>query len=64
MQSSSYQDLRTNEEICMEKKNTKEVPIEWMGSIPGLGRIPEKEIETHSSILTWKIPQREEPCGL
>ena len=64
MQSSSYQDLRTNEEICMEKKNTKEVPIEWMGSIPGLGKIPEKEMETHSSILTWKIPQTEEPCGL
>ena len=64
MQSSSYQDLRTNEEICMEKKNTKEVPIERMGSIPGLGKIPEKEMETHSSILTWKIPQTEEPCGL
>ena len=24
----------------------------------------EKEIETHSSILAWKIPKTEEPCGL
>ena len=24
----------------------------------------EKEMATHSSILAWKIPQTEEPCGL
>ena len=24
----------------------------------------EKEIATHSSILAWKIPWTEEPCGL
>ena len=24
----------------------------------------EKEIATHSSILAWKIPKTEEPCGL
>ena len=26
------------------------------GSIPGLGRFLEKEMTTHSSILTWRIP--------
>ena len=34
------------------------------GSIPGLGRSPEEEIETHSSILAWVIPWTEEPGGL
>jgi len=24
----------------------------------------EKEVATHSSILAWKIPWTEEPCGL
>ena len=35
--------------------------------IPGLGRSPgegEKEMATHSSILVWEIPCREEPGGL
>ena len=27
-----------------------------MGSIPGLGRSPEKGMATHSSILAWRIP--------
>ena len=30
-----------------------------VGSIPGLGRSPGKEI--HSSILAWEIPWTEEP---
>ena len=34
------------------------------GSIPGLGRSPEEEMTTHSSILTWRIPWTEEPGGL
>ena len=40
------------------------------GLIPGSGRPPgwedpvEKEIAIHSSILAWKIPWIEEPCGL
>ena len=29
-----------------------------LGSIPGLGRPLEKGIVTHSSILTWRIPQQ------
>jgi len=42
-----------------------------MSSIPGSGRSQkisedslEKEIATYSSILTWRIPQAEEPGGL
>ena len=29
---------------------------EVLGLIPGLGRSPRKDVATHSSILTWKIP--------
>jgi len=32
-----------------------------MGSILDLGRPPEVEMATHSSILAWKIPWIEEP---
>ena len=31
-----------------------------MGSIPGLGRSPRKEMATHPSILAWEIPWTEE----
>ena len=34
------------------------------GSIPGLGRSPEEEMATHSSILACRIPWTEEPVGL
>ena len=34
------------------------------GSIPVLGRSPEKEMATHSRILAWRIPWTEEPDGL
>ena len=34
------------------------------GSIPGWGRSPGKKMATHSSILAWEIPWREEPGGL
>ena len=30
-----------------------------MGSIPGSGRSPEKEMAAHSSILAWRIPWTE-----
>ena len=38
------------------------------GSVPGVGRSPEKGMETHSSILAWRIPWTEKiggqnPCG-
>ena len=34
------------------------------GSVPGLGRPPEKGMTTHSSILGWTISWTEEPGGL
>ena len=34
------------------------------GSIPPSGRPLEKEMATHSSILSWEIPWTEEPGGL
>ena len=36
----------------------------YPGSIPGLGRLPGEGNGTHSSILAWRIPWREEPGGL
>ena len=33
------------------------------GLIPGLGRSPEEEMETYSSVLAWRIPWIEEPVG-
>ena len=35
-----------------------------MGSIPGLGLLPEKRMATYSSILAWEIPWTEEPGRL
>ena len=35
-----------------------------VGPVPGWGRSLEKEMATHSSILTWKTPWTEEPGGL
>ena len=35
-----------------------------MGLIPGLEDPLEKEMATHSSILAWEIPWKEEPSGL
>ena len=35
-----------------------------MDLIPGLGRSPEKETATHSSILAWEIPWTKEPGRL
>ena len=35
-----------------------------LGSIPGLGISPEKEMATHSSIRAWKLPWTEDPGRL
>ena len=35
-----------------------------MGSIPGLEDPLEEEMETHFSVLAWRIPWTEEPGGL
>ena len=34
------------------------------GLFPGLGECPGQGMATHSSILAWRIPWTEEPCGL
>ena len=39
------------------------VDVKDAGSIPGLG-ISLEDLATHSSILAWRIPCREEPGGL
>ena len=38
--------------------------IRDVGLLPGLGRSLEKGMETHSSILAWRIPWTEEPGRL
>ena len=48
--------------------------VQWTGILPavqetqiwnpGLGRSPEKEMATHSSLLAWNIPWTEETSGL
>jgi len=38
--------------------------IRDVGSIPGPGRSPGERHDNLSSILVWRIPQREEPGGL
>ena len=35
-----------------------------LGSIPGSGRSPEKEMATHSSTLAWRIPWTKGPGRL
>ena len=35
-----------------------------LGSIPGWEDPLEKEMATHSSVLSWKLPWTEEPGGL
>ena len=35
-----------------------------VGSIPGREDALEEGMATHSSILAWKVPWTEEPCGL
>jgi len=44
----------------------KNLPAMWETWVGFLGQEdpPEKEMATHSSILAWKIPWREEPVGL
>ena len=38
--------------------------VKDLGSIPGLGGSPEGGMATHSSILAWRIPRKEEPGKL
>ena len=44
----------------------RRLPIMWETQVQSLGRedLLEKEMETHSSILAWKIPWLEDPGRL
>ena len=68
--------LRGKAESCLEfrgfpggatgKESTCQcrLDITDTGSIPGSGRSLEEGMATHSSILAWRIPWREEPGRL
>ena len=47
-------------------QRVKSPPAMQETQVPSLGQEDplEKEMATHSSILAWKIPWKEEPCGL
>ena len=53
-------------ETSLVAQMVKLLPAMWETGVQSLGRedILEKEMATHSSILTWKIPWMEEPSGL
>ena len=44
-------------------KNPPVIQETWVRSL-GQEDFLEKKMETHSSILSWEIPRREEPGGL
>ena len=47
-------------------QTVKRLPTMWETRVQSLGQEDalEKEMATHSNILTWKIPWMEEPRGL
>jgi len=47
-------------ELAIEDLPANAGDIRDMDSIPGLGISLEKVMETHSSILSWRIPRTEE----
>ena len=60
---------RASQVVLVVKNNNKNLTasagdLTDNGLIPRLGRSLEKEMATHSSILAWRNPWTEEPCGL
>ena len=49
--------------MAQKVRNPPAVQETWVGSL-GQEDSLEKEMATHSSILTWRIPWTEEPGGL
>ena len=47
-------------------QTVKRLPAMWQTWVQSLGQEDplEKEMATHSSVLTWRIPRTEEPGGL
>ena len=74
MQDQRYR--KTLQSICGEERNHQNrnsslttgkesaCNVGDVGSVPGSRDPLEKELATHSSILTWRIPWTEEPGGL
>ena len=52
--------------VIMVKQTLKNLPAMQEAQVPSLGREDplEKEMATHSSILSWRIPGTEEPDRL
>ena len=57
---------KTSSQVVLMVKNqpANAGDVRDVGSIPGSGSSLEKEMATCSSILAWKSPWTEEPCGL
>ena len=49
--------------MAQTENNLPAMQETWVQSL-GQEDLLEKEMATHSSILAWKIPQREKPGGL
>ena len=56
-------DTYSLEGVAQIVKRLPSVRETWVRSL-GWEDLPEKEMETHSSILAWRIPQMEEPGRL
>ena len=52
--------------VSLVAQMVKNLPATWETRVQSLGQEdpPEKGMATHSSILAWRIPWREEPGGL
>ena len=50
--------------VKKKKKTASAGDTKATSSIPWLGRSPEEEMATHSSIFAWRLPQTEEPSEL
>ena len=62
----SYLDLVSDVGTSLVAQTVKHLPTMWETGVQSLGQedLLEKEMETHSSILAWKIPWMEEPGRL
>ena len=52
--------MRGGSPVAQTVKNLPAVVVD-AGSVLGSGRPPEKEMATHSGMISWEIPWTEEP---
>ena len=50
--------------LVVKNPPENEEDVKDVGLIPGLGRAPGEGTATHTSVLAWRIPWREEPDRL